>query len=210
MEFVTLGGICVSQTHHAFLWGFFFCLVIIFLTVQEDCRNSWGLTVTTHQQNKPRPRVSISLFYVPLKNFSLVWLIDYIRLRLRPAQESLTCMETSRDLYRATPAVTQDLGFYGLIRRTAPFSRLLRHARGCGGSILTWILTGTYMETHCWEDSSAKLWFFGLIRRTVPFNRLFWLGRGRGSILIQSLLTTSKGMLRTFSNPDSQKWWTYE
>jgi hypothetical protein len=67
---------------------------------------------------------------------------------LRPAQEFFTYMETSplpvheelqnlglysalrafehagRDLYRATPAVTRDLGFSGLIRRTAPFSRL--------------------------------------------------------------------------------------
>jgi hypothetical protein len=47
-----------------------------------------------------------------------------------------------RDLYRATPAVTRDLGFSGLIRRTAPFCRLLRHTRGCGKSILTRILTG--------------------------------------------------------------------
>jgi hypothetical protein len=47
-----------------------------------------------------------------------------------------------RDLYRATPAVTRDPGLSGLIRRTAPFSRLLRHTRGCGGSILTRILTG--------------------------------------------------------------------
>jgi hypothetical protein len=41
-----------------------------------------------------------------------------------------------------SPAVTRDLGFSGLIRRTAPFSRLLRHTRGCGGCILTRILTG--------------------------------------------------------------------
>jgi hypothetical protein len=52
-----------------------------------------------------------------------------------------------RDLYRATPAVTRDLGFSGLIRRTAPFSRLLRHTRGCGGSILTRILTGLHSVT---------------------------------------------------------------
>jgi hypothetical protein len=38
--------------------------------------------------------------------------------------------------------VTTDLGFSGLIRRTVPFSRLLWQARGCGGSILTRILTG--------------------------------------------------------------------
>jgi hypothetical protein len=47
-----------------------------------------------------------------------------------------------RDLYRATLAVTRDLGFSGLIRRIASFSHLLRHAWGCGGSILTQILTG--------------------------------------------------------------------
>jgi hypothetical protein len=46
-----------------------------------------------------------------------------------------------RDLYHATPTATRDLGFSGLIRRTAPFSRFLRHTRGCGGSILTRILT---------------------------------------------------------------------
>jgi hypothetical protein len=64
---------------------------------------------------------------------------------------------------RATPAATRGLGFSGLIRRTAPFScllrhticsypdfhgspisRLLRHTRGCGGSILTRIHTGSW------------------------------------------------------------------
>jgi hypothetical protein len=48
------------------------------------------------------------------------------------------------DLYRATPAVTQSLGFSGLIRSTAPFCRLLRHTRGCGGSVLTQIITGPH------------------------------------------------------------------
>ena len=51
-------------------------------------------------------------------------------------------LKAGRDLYRATPAVTRDLGFSGLIRRTAPFSRLLRPTRGCEGSIPTLILTG--------------------------------------------------------------------
>jgi hypothetical protein len=51
-------------------------------------------------------------------------------------------LRAGRDLYCATPAVTRDLGFSGLIRRTDPFSSLLRHTRGCGGSILTRILTG--------------------------------------------------------------------
>ena len=34
------------------------------------------------------------------------------------------------DLYRATPAVTQDLGFSGLIRRTAPFKSPLTTHEG--------------------------------------------------------------------------------
>jgi hypothetical protein len=38
------------------------------------------------------------------------------------------------------------LGFSGLIRRTAQFSRLLGHTRGCGGPILTRILTGYLHE----------------------------------------------------------------
>jgi hypothetical protein len=87
------------------------------------------------------------------------WLIDWLIIVLRPAQEFFTYRWRAsnfrsvlgtqshwarRDLYRATPAVTQDLGFSGLIRRTAPISRLLRHTRGCGGSTLTRVITGPH------------------------------------------------------------------
>jgi hypothetical protein len=95
--------------------------------------------------------------------------IDWLFAVLRPAQEFFTYMETSplpvkgckfrpmfgaqglwtgRDLYRATPTVTRDLGFFGLIRRTAPFSRLLLHTRGCGGSILAHY--SMYLECDLW------------------------------------------------------------
>jgi hypothetical protein len=43
---------------------------------------------------------------------------------------------------RVTPSVTRDLGFSGIIRRSAPINRLLRFACGCEGPILTRILTG--------------------------------------------------------------------
>jgi hypothetical protein len=56
-------------------------------------------------------------------------------------------LRAGRDLYRATPAVTQDLCFFGLIRRTASFNYLLRLARGCGGPILTRIFTGPHSVT---------------------------------------------------------------
>jgi hypothetical protein len=54
-----------------------------------------------------------------------------------------------RDLYIATSTVTRELGFSGLIRRTAPFSRLFWHTRGCGGSILTRILKGPNLWWKC-------------------------------------------------------------
>jgi hypothetical protein len=87
--------------------------------------------------------------YVPLKNFSLLWRRHHYRWRAAKFRPMLSAQGiwAGMDLYRATPAVTQDLGFSGLIRRTAPFRRLLRHTRGCGGSIPTWILTGSLLVT---------------------------------------------------------------
>jgi hypothetical protein len=38
---------------------------------------------------------------------------------------------SGRDFYRAPPVVTWNIVFSGLIRRTAPFSFLLRHSRKC-------------------------------------------------------------------------------
>jgi hypothetical protein len=84
------------------------------------------------------------LFYVPLKNISLIWRRHHYWWRAAKFRPMLGAqgLWAGRDLYRATPTVTRDLGFFGLIRRTALFGRLLRHTRGCGGSILTRILTG--------------------------------------------------------------------
>jgi hypothetical protein len=66
----------------------------------------------------------------------------------------------AQGLYRATPAVTRDLGFSGLIRRTAQCIRLLRHTRGCGGNILTRILTGCLILGYfCITVAKAKMYF---------------------------------------------------
>jgi hypothetical protein len=64
--------------------------------------------------------------------------------------------ERQRNLYRATPTVTLGLGFSGFIQRTAPFDHLLRHTRGCGGPILTRILTG--LMFYLCESSMIKHW----------------------------------------------------
>jgi hypothetical protein len=97
-------------------------------------------------------------FYVPLKNFSLIWGRHHCRWRAAKFRPMLGAqgLWAGRDLYRATPATTRDLGFSSLIRRTAPFSRLLRHTRGCGGSILTWIHTGyLYLKQVRFQNASS-------------------------------------------------------
>jgi hypothetical protein len=88
-------------------------------------------------------------FYVPLKNCSLIWRRHHYRWRAAKFRPMLGAQSfwAGRDLYRATPAVTRDLDFSGFIRRTAPFSRLLRHTRGCGGSILTRIQFHSLSQT---------------------------------------------------------------
>jgi hypothetical protein len=80
-------------------------------------------------------------------------------LLLRPAREFFTYTETSplgitgeglQNLGLCSFEqggmfiVTRGLGFSGLIRRTTLFSRLLRHTWGCGGSILTRMLTSRH------------------------------------------------------------------
>jgi hypothetical protein len=83
-------------------------------------------------------------FYVPLTNISLTWRRHHCRWRAAKCRPTFGAqgLWAGRDLYRATPTVTPGLCFSGLIRRSAPFNRRLRHTRGCGASILTRILTG--------------------------------------------------------------------
>jgi hypothetical protein len=83
-------------------------------------------------------------FYVPLKNISLIWRRNHCRWRAAKFRPMLGAqgLWTGSDLYRATPAVTRDLGFSYLIRRTNPISHLLRYAWGCGGPTLTRALMG--------------------------------------------------------------------
>jgi hypothetical protein len=91
-------------------------------------------------------------FYVSLNNFSLILRCHHCRWRAAKFRPMLGAqgLWAGRDLYRATPAVTRDLGFSGLIRRTASFSRLLRHTRGRGESILTQILTSLILFDVGW------------------------------------------------------------
>jgi hypothetical protein len=88
------------------------------------------------------------LFYAPLKNFSLLWKRHHNQRKAEKFRRMFGAqgLGAGRDLYRATPAVTRDLRFSGLIRGNVPISHLLRYTKECGGSILTRILTGELGE----------------------------------------------------------------
>jgi hypothetical protein len=130
-------------------------------------------------------------FYVPLKNISLIWRRHHYRWRTAKFRPVLGAqgLWAGRDLYRATPAVTRDLGFSGLIRRTAPFSRLLRHTRGCGGSILTRILTGTLLE---------KQLLSCICRLNYHLPSCFFLGNYRTDIMLQIRHLANFGIVAVF------------
>jgi hypothetical protein len=88
------------------------------------------------------------------KYFLFVYLLaeEFFTLPVELGRQNLGLCSTFKafeegDFYRATPAVTQGLGFSDFIRRTTLFGRLLPHTRGCGGPILTRILTGPLSVT---------------------------------------------------------------
>jgi hypothetical protein len=124
------------------------------LTVPSQIAKSWAgkqhsflnanITIKFCKYPECDKMIDYLLFYVPLKNISLIWRRHHCWWRAAKFRPMLGAqgLWAGRDLYRATPNVTRDLGFFGLIRRTAPFSRLLRHARGSRGPIPPRILTG--------------------------------------------------------------------
>jgi hypothetical protein len=60
--------------------------------------------------------------------------------------------------------------FSGFIRRTAPFSCLLQHTRGCGGSILTRILTGLnkYHDNNNNDDDDYNIMKIPVLQKYNP------------------------------------------
>ena len=96
--------------------------------------------------------------YIPRKNFSLVWRRHHYHQRaakFRPMLGAQNLWAGRTLFYRATPAVTQGFGFPGLIRRTAPFSCLLQHTMGYGGSIQY-----SYLDPHGSADIKKYLRHF--------------------------------------------------
>jgi hypothetical protein len=113
--------------------------------------------------------VDCQQFYVPLKNFSLIWRCHHYQWRaskFRPMLETQS-LWVGRDLYRATPSVTRVLGFSGLIRRIAPFSHLLWHTRGCRGSILSYLDPHGVLFINLLQSIMSPLLIFTILHSTV-------------------------------------------
>jgi hypothetical protein len=102
-------------------------------------------------------------FYVPLKNFSFIWRRHHYREGLQNLGYARRLGPLNRE---GTPAVTRGLGFSGLIRRTAPFSHLLRHTRRCGGFIPTRILTVSY--TYHKQVKVVHVYYYMYIEKEKP------------------------------------------
>jgi hypothetical protein len=104
-------------------------------------------------------------------NLSLIW--RYCRWRVAKFRFMLRARQglwAGRDLYHATPGVIRGLGFSGLTWKTASISRLLRHTRGCGGSILTRIVTGPHSVASYdtqWDAEDLVILFWILTFYTV-------------------------------------------
>jgi hypothetical protein len=115
-----------------------------FFPIIYKCKNSFPSCVTHFDW-----MIDYLLFYVPLKDFSFIWRHHHYRWRAAKFRPMLGTqgLWAWRDLYRATPTVTQDLGSSGLIQRTSLISRLLRHAWGYRGPILTRILRGPHFDS---------------------------------------------------------------
>jgi hypothetical protein len=136
-------------------------------------------------------------FYVPLKNFSLIWRRHHCRWRAAKFRPMLGTQDlwAERDLYRATPTATRDLGFSGLIRRTALISRLLRLAWGCGECILTRILQEM---GNCWISRK-------LLRSRPPNHDIFCFlcqGASGGTVYIHCGVQSTLVTTATFVSKD--------
>jgi hypothetical protein len=171
---------CTCKNNFAFIFFFFYHKAQFSFKVfwrhilmgdkmfSSDCEHATldPIWISYNTQNFDKWRFSFSvislidylLFYVPFEIF-------FTRVKTSPLPVKGCKMPmlgaqglwTGRDLYCATPAVTRGLDFSGLIRRTVPFRRLLRHRRGCwGGPILTWNLAGPHSVActtvmGCWD-----------------------------------------------------------
>jgi hypothetical protein len=113
----------------------------------------WGdryaLLVTVLSRRKQYMTIHL-LFYVLFKNFSLMWRRHHYRVRAAKFRPRSALRAFEQGGIFVVPHLL-GLGFSGLVRRTAQFSRLLRHTRGCWGSILTRVLTYPHsVPRGCW------------------------------------------------------------
>jgi hypothetical protein len=113
------------------------------------------------------------MFYVPLKNISLLWRYHNCQLKAAKVKPMLGAqgLWAGRYLYHATPAVTQDVWFSGLIRRTTPSDS------GWAGWVWsTWRPSDNVFDLHADKHETARmseLWNNHMIIHIIPYNGSF-------------------------------------
>jgi hypothetical protein len=134
-------------------------------------------------------------FYVPLKNILLVWRLHHCRWRTAKFWLMLGAqgLWAGRDLYLATSTVTRGFGFSGLIQRTAPISRLLRHTWGWST-----VSDNTFSITSeiCRQEEMSN--WFNTEKITVLFERYGTLLAWYGSFLAQNNTVRFWGVVTRF------------
>jgi hypothetical protein len=95
------------------------------------------IETTSDHVNRLSWLIDYLVFYVKIKDFSIIWTITS---EVQPNLGLYSMLRAFAQGDHATPVMTLGLVLSGLICRTAPVNRPLWHTRECGGSILTWIL----------------------------------------------------------------------
>jgi hypothetical protein len=101
------------------------------------------------------------LFYVPLKNFSLIWRRHHCRWRKAKFRPML--LWAGRDLYFVTPTVTRDLGFIPVSSEGLPHSV---------ASLLTTSMGMRRIYSN--PDPHGSLWIDGDFEKDRCFSFLCW------------------------------------
>jgi hypothetical protein len=116
------------------------------------------------------------LFYVPLKNFLLTQRRHHCRWRAAKFRPMLGAQDlwAGKDLYHATPPLTRDISFSGVIRRTAPFCRILHLTTHKG----VWqIYSNPGSKTINNPTTYPSLWHFQFLHFHLTIPLLFYLCR---------------------------------
>jgi hypothetical protein len=134
---------------------------------KKNCENIMLLSQLISKLLKHYLLIDYLLFYAPLNKFSLIWRHHHCQWRAAKFRPMLGAQNlwAGWDLYRATPAVTED--FAALIWRTATLSCLLQHVT----SQAPIRMLKTFSNLIHWGLSYSKLNMYDVLIFTSPWKK---------------------------------------